>query len=154
MKRSIGKKNRAFTLSEISLALGIAAFCLISILGLLSVGLKGTGDITRRSQAAEVASVVIADLRESADRTASSLYGIPMNTGTTLYLSEAGGAGEVTNFIKVDGTSGLARYRVEVSLERKEDQVLMGEVEVLWPVSGTKPLTTSKVAVPVVIPLF
>ena len=62
MKRS-EPRAAAFSLVEISLALGIAAFCLISIFGLLPVGISSNKTAVDQSAANVILSSVISDLR-------------------------------------------------------------------------------------------
>ncbi len=171
MKPIFGKKNLGFTLSEISLALGIAGFCLISILGLLTVGLKGTGDVGRRTEAVEVASLVISDLRGSAGKTESSFFEIPMRSGTTsLFLKDTEGTSKPVGFEDVGrNNSTTAKYRVDVRLASLDDKVLIGSVDVCWPPhpgnkvtsgSGASQTTSyvypasSRVSVPVAFPIY
>lgn len=69
MRKSSGFKLRvsgfknAFSLVEVTLALGIAAFCLIAILGLLPAGFNSNQTSVEQTVAAGVASAIVADLR-------------------------------------------------------------------------------------------
>jgi len=60
MKR---RRHTAFSLVEVVLALGIVAFTISAVLGVLSVGLSIEKEAAQESQAANIASAVIADLR-------------------------------------------------------------------------------------------
>ena len=53
----------AFSLVEITLALGIAAFCLLGVLGLLTAGLQTQRTSVQQTTANEILSEVAADLR-------------------------------------------------------------------------------------------
>jgi len=91
--RVSGLKN-AFSLVEVTLALGIAAFCLVAILGLLPVGLTSNQASVEQTVAAGVTSAIVADLRATpATNTNSAIYNItnaPAATAQQLRLCEDG----------------------------------------------------------------
>jgi uncharacterized protein (TIGR02598 family) len=53
----------AFTLVEVTLALGVAAFCLTTIFGLLPVGLNSNQASSEQTVSSSIAKAVMADLR-------------------------------------------------------------------------------------------
>jgi type II secretory pathway pseudopilin PulG len=53
----------AFSLVEITLALGVAAFCLVAILGMLPVGLNNQQTAVQQTTANAIISQIVADLR-------------------------------------------------------------------------------------------
>src|SRR5947208_6788482 len=55
-------KTTAFSLVEVTLALGVAAFCLIAVLGLLPTGLKTQQASIQQTTANTICSQVVADL--------------------------------------------------------------------------------------------
>jgi type II secretory pathway pseudopilin PulG len=55
----------AFSLVEVTLALGVMAFCLVALLGLLPVGLNSNRGALEQTAAASVASAVAVDLRQT-----------------------------------------------------------------------------------------
>jgi hypothetical protein len=55
----------AFSLVEVTLALGIAAFCLIAILGLVPVGVQTNRNATSQTVATNILSSVVSDIRAS-----------------------------------------------------------------------------------------
>ncbi|MEI6351727.1 MAG: hypothetical protein WCP06_11550 [Verrucomicrobiota bacterium] len=57
------RPKAAFSLVEVTLALGIAAFCLITAFGLLPIGLTSNRNSTEQTAASRLATAVIADLR-------------------------------------------------------------------------------------------
>ena len=93
-------RNAAFTLVEVTLALGVAAFCLLAIFGLLPVGLRSNQSAIEQTAANGIISAVAADLRAappstSGTTTAQFLIPIPMNpvqstTTDTLYFASDG----------------------------------------------------------------
>ena len=60
---SIKRSAAAFSLIEVTLAVGIAGFCLIVILGLLPTGVKVNQDATQRTSANGILSMVVANTR-------------------------------------------------------------------------------------------
>ena len=56
-------RHTSFSLVEVTIALGVAAICLIGIFGLLPIGLQTDQNATEQSRALGISSVVIADLR-------------------------------------------------------------------------------------------
>lgn len=101
-----------FSLVEVTMALGIAAFSLVSILGLIPVGLNSSAGARRQTEAVSILSSITADLRSmpssSSASAKSSRYGIPIGTGTTtLYFS---GAAQCTSDLETS-----SQYRVVVT---------------------------------------
>jgi hypothetical protein len=82
----------------VTVALGIAAFCLLSLLGLLSVSLNSNQNALQQTGASRVAAAIMADLRTTQTMTpitvTSPLFGIALPpTGTvtrTFFLTEDG----------------------------------------------------------------
>jgi Tfp pilus assembly protein PilW len=64
MKRSL-RSTSAFSLVEIVVALGVAAFCLLAVVGLLATGLKTQQSSIQQTTATQVLSIFAADLRAS-----------------------------------------------------------------------------------------
>ena len=90
MKR-ISRSSGAFSLVEVTLALGIAAFCLLAIFGLLPVGIKSHQDAIRQTAATGIATGIMADLRATPNtNTTTANYQITIPTATKLYLREDG----------------------------------------------------------------
>ena len=55
----------AFSLVELTLALGVAAFCLIAVFGLVPVGVQTNRNATSQTTATNILSSVISDIRAS-----------------------------------------------------------------------------------------
>ena len=62
MKRSICDTS-AFSLIEVTIALGVAAFCLIAVIGLIPVGVKTNRDAASQTAATNIMAKVVSDLR-------------------------------------------------------------------------------------------
>lgn len=89
----------AFSLVEVTVALGVTAFCLIAIFGLLPVGLRNNQAATEQTAANGILSAVSVDLRATPlTSSTSSLYSIPLpsnpvppvSSATILYFSSSG----------------------------------------------------------------
>ena len=57
----------AFSLVEVTLALGIAAICLVALFGLMPVGVQTSRSATSQTAATNIVAAVIADLRATLD---------------------------------------------------------------------------------------
>ncbi len=95
------KKRAAFSLVEVTLALGIAAFCLLAIFGLLPTGLNSNQTSIHQTVASGLASMLVTDLRATpkaapgtttAYKSPRFLIPIPAfgNATHTLFLKEDG----------------------------------------------------------------
>lgn len=141
--------QKGFSLVEVTLALGIAAFCLIAILGLLPVGLNSNQASIEQTAAAGLARGIIADLR-CAPKTVppsdqvSPNYQIPI---------PASGAGKATIFLNKDTTTkGAAldsdadagkdpRYRVTLFFTAPpatQKSATIARVLITWPALADK----------------
>ena len=86
MKRSICVAA-AFSLIEVTLAIGIAAFCLIAVIGLIPVGVQTNRNATSQSAAINIMAAAIGDLRATPRTNNASLqFAIPFSTNTTRYF--------------------------------------------------------------------
>ena len=109
----------AFSLVEVTLALGIAGFCLIAILGLLPVGMNSNQTATEQTASVGILSGIAADLR------ATPPTSPPGGASTSVQYSLAipaspNGSSAQTLFFAEDGTFSAAmnassRYRVTVA---------------------------------------
>src|SRR5215469_18721387 len=81
----------SFSLVEVTLALGVAAFCLVALFGLMPVGIQTNRSATSQTAATNIAAAVIADLRGTPIASAmSSQFCISFGTPATLYFDSAG----------------------------------------------------------------
>jgi uncharacterized protein (TIGR02598 family) len=79
----------AFSLVEVTLALGIAAICLVAIFGLMPVGVQTNRSATSQTAATNIIAAVVADLRATPTANTSSQFCISFGTATTLYFDSA-----------------------------------------------------------------
>src|SRR5437773_11749789 len=83
-------KLGGFSLVEVTLALGVGAFCLIAVFGLLPVGLQTHQRATSQTAAASIMANVVADLRATPNPpriNTSVQYQIIIGTPRTLYFN-------------------------------------------------------------------
>src|SRR5205809_7828188 len=59
------RRLHAFSLVEVTLALGVAAFCLIAVFGLVPVGVQTNRNATSQTFATNILSGVVSDIRAS-----------------------------------------------------------------------------------------
>jgi uncharacterized protein (TIGR02598 family) len=135
------KLSAGFTLVEVVFALGIASFCLMSIVGLLPIGLSSSVSATTQTGAVNIMTAIVADLHNTPNGSGqkSPLYsfdiGNPLNS-STLYFDEGGGgsASPVAN----------SRYRVTVTnvsdranLNSQQRRASSVRILVSWPALTT-----------------
>jgi uncharacterized protein (TIGR02598 family) len=102
--------SAGFSLVEVTLALGLAAFCLIALFGLLPLGVQTNQSSISQTAAASVLSSVVADLRATPRTSLTSpQYDIAFGTAKSLYFDSEGRAVTPTD------ASAIPRYRVTIT---------------------------------------
>lgn len=107
------RSQPGFSLVEVTLALGVAAFCLLAVFGLLPIGLKTQQTAIEQTAATRIVSAVASDLRTTTrTATTSPLFAItiPANTASsesTLYFDTEGRYSPAV--------SAKSRYRLTVT---------------------------------------
>src|SRR2546423_1381650 len=137
MKRSISAA-RAFSLVEVTLALGIAAFCLITVFGLIPVAALTNRNATSQTAATNIMAAVISDLRATPKANSTSTqFCIPFGTATTLYFGSAGQSS--SNLAGSSTPCGVAwspaiqtRYQVNITWSGST-LLRYADVTVTWP---------------------
>lgn len=122
----------AFSLVEITLALGIAAFTLISIFGLLPVGLNTSQGASEQTTASYVATGIASDLRVLQPGTTITGYGVNLaNAKNTLYFDQGGDP--------VPLSSGSARYQATIDTNTAVigRTATCGAITVSWPAKAS-----------------
>ncbi len=129
MRRSV-HDAAAFSLVEVTLALGIAAFCLVAVFGLMPVGVQTNRNATSQTAATNVIAAVVADLRATPRTSAtSSQFAITFGTAKTLYFD---GAGQFTTSL-----SANSRYQINVTFPSSPTGLSYADVKVTWPAAAT-----------------
>jgi uncharacterized protein (TIGR02598 family) len=125
----------AFSLVEIVIAIGIAAFCLVAMLGLIPTGMKSVKSATEQTAATAVLQEVVTDLRSTpSGGNASPKLNLSLptfgsagaNLSTNFYMSESGVA-------YAANTSMDARYGVSVGMSNNSVFLTTAQVLVWWP---------------------
>ncbi len=129
MRRSV-HGAAAFSLVEVTLALGIAAFCLMAVFGLMPVGVQTNRNATSQTAATNIVAAVVADLRATPSASAtSSQFAITFGTARTLYFD---GAGQFTTSL-----SANSRYQINVTFPSSPTGLRYADVKVTWPAAAT-----------------
>jgi len=132
MKRST-VSTAAFSLVELTLAIGVAAFALIAVFGLMPVGVQTNRNATSQTAASNIIASVIADMRATTSAT-SPQYGITFGTARTLYFD---GAGQFTTVLGAN-----SRYRVSITFPWTSGNTRGANLKVTWP-APVDPATTT-----------
>jgi len=121
----------AFSLVEVTMALGIAAFCLLAIFGLLPVGMKSHQNAIEQTAVAGIATGIMADLRTTpATNSTSPNYNIAIPTNTKLYLREDGSA------TSASGTDSKYLAWVSFSVPPQPRAATMVHLLITWPAAA------------------
>jgi uncharacterized protein (TIGR02598 family) len=124
------RSTSAFSLVEVTLALGIAAFCLIAVFGLMPVGVQTNRNATSQTAATGIVASVIADMRATPrSATTSAQYAIEFGTAKTLYFD---GAGQFTTSLGAN-----SRYRVSITFPSSPSGLSYADVNITWPAAAT-----------------
>lgn len=112
---NLGQQPRqdGFSLIEVTLALGIAAFALVPIVALLPVGLKSAGNSFDESRAVNLLNAVVADRRATPYVNGSAIFGLPPLT-SALTAPVTGDFG-VSDDDKVIAMTDIAKARYRVT---------------------------------------
>jgi Tfp pilus assembly protein PilV len=142
-----------FSLVEVTLALGVVVFCLVTILGLLAVGANSTHVSAIQTSATNILTAVASDMESTPNITPAytASGSLPVVKGTVAETSEiygitvpAGGAGATsfkTVYIAEDGTvattTATALYELNVwvraSSTASAQQETVARLMISWP---------------------
>ena len=111
------RNELSFSLVEVTLALGVAAFALIAVYGLLPIGLNSNRTAIEQTAATNIATSIVADLRATfptsttSPRLGMSIPAAGSSPSTvTYYLDENGGP-----FPAPSAVTPNSRYRATIS---------------------------------------
>ena len=128
-------RARAFSLVELVLALGVLAFCLIAVFGLMPVGMQTNRNATSQTAATNIIGGIVADLRATpAAATTSPQFAITFGTNKTLYFDAAG-----------QGSTSLtpdSRYRLNITWNSAPTGLYYAALKVTWPAAADPAITT------------
>ena len=133
-----GHVTSAFSLVEVTLALGIAAFCLIAVFGLLPVGMQTNRNAKSQTRATNLMAAVMADLRATpSTKTTSLQFCIPLSGTTTIYFDSEGRCssdpGGLTSPCGVAWNPALqTRYQLNVTFPLTGN-LMYADLKATWP---------------------
>jgi len=141
----------AFSLVEVTFALGIAAVCLIAVMGTIPVGVQTNRNATSQTAAANIMAAVISDLRATPKANTTSIqFGISVSTDartgvaqTCLPCATCWVAQTQTFYFDSQGqvvSAPNGRYRLSVTSVANPTATAMGgavfmALKVTWPAS-------------------
>ena len=118
-----------FSLVELTLALGVASFCLIALVGLMPVGVMTNRNATSQTAATNIMAAVVADLRATPTfNTSSTEFGITFGTNATLYFD---GTGQFATSLGAN-----SRYQLNVTWYGSAG-LGYADLKVTWPAPAT-----------------
>jgi uncharacterized protein (TIGR02598 family) len=136
--RAISTKTpgqNGFSLIEVVLAIGVAAFCLVVMLGLIPTGLNTNKDSSGETAAANIARNILSDLRSTPKtNTTTPVYQIAFPTTTTpltnspLYFDESG----ATNSARAIAS----KYRTTIVLTSNSPTISVW-IGITWPAAAS-----------------
>ena len=120
-----------FSLVEVTLALGVAAFCLIAIFGLLPIGIQLNQNAVSQTVAASLLSSIVADLCATPKANPTSpLYDITFGTAKLVYFDGEGRSVSPTD------PNASPRYRVTITFHTSPAGAFaptFASLKVTWP---------------------
>ena len=116
---------KGFTLTELMFALAILTVTLVSIFGLLPIGIKSNQNSSEQTAAASLARSIVADLRATSKQaSASPQYAIAFpSSAAILYFGED---------CSLQNSPSTARYRVTATIQSASPMDLLN-VGITWP---------------------
>jgi uncharacterized protein (TIGR02598 family) len=127
-----------FSLVEVTLALGIAAFCLIAIFGLMPVGVQSSRNAASQTAASNIIAAVVADLRATPkNANTSSQFNIAFTANPpAMYFDETG------QFATLLGAN--SRYQLNITWNGSA-ALRYADLKVSWPAGATPTNATGSV---------
>jgi len=139
MKRFFPTGSQAFSLVEVTLALGIISFGLISIMGLIPMGLGIVKESAHEAAALNILSAVSSDLQcVGSNTTNSAIYQIPVNSAN----SGKGYFDSDCNWLTNSATiSSNKVYALSWTIQLRSLQgPRVAFISIGWPAKATQPL--------------
>jgi uncharacterized protein (TIGR02598 family) len=133
--KSGNSRAAAFSLVELVLALGVVAFCLYAVFGLMPVGMQTNRNATSQTAATNIIAAIVADVRTtSAAATTSPQFAITFGTDKTLYLDASGQAST--------SLSPDSRYQLNIKWNSAPTGLHYADLKVTWPAQVDPAITT------------
>jgi uncharacterized protein (TIGR02598 family) len=144
MKRSLPRSG--FSLVEVTLALGVAAFCLISVMGLLPIGVQTNRAAVQQTTANDILSAVVSDIRTvpkvpngpgNSSKQFKLYFGNPHNNQPQfLYFSNEGSTGSKSDQSTSDTTFYATISYMPNPAGAGSRTATLVDVKVSWPYNG------------------
>jgi uncharacterized protein (TIGR02598 family) len=149
MKKNLSS-TEGFSLVEVVLALGISAFALIIILGLLSAGLGANQVSMQQTEAINLAAAVVADLRQTPTTAAIAASGGSLTAVSPRYNINVTLASPPAFYLDESGNYSAtlvaaAHYKVVVTLTQPlsgQRISTYGDINIGWPAAANPPLNS------------
>jgi uncharacterized protein (TIGR02598 family) len=130
--------SSAFSLVELTLAIGIVSLCLVAVIGLVPVGVQTNRNATSQTAATNIITAVVADLRATPrGSNTSSQFGITFGTNPLpLYFD---GSGQfATSIAATSPTPFQPRYQLNVTWNTSPPTGMQyADLKVTWPAAAT-----------------
>lgn len=116
----LSKMKAGFSLVEVAMALGIASFCMVTLLALMPVGIQNYHKADAQSAMANLAAMVVRDLQSApsgaTSKTSQFQFQFPAagSTSQTVYVDESGQASGTPP--PSSGPIAASRYRITVTI--------------------------------------
>jgi type II secretory pathway pseudopilin PulG len=138
----------AFSLVEVTLALGVAAFCLIAVFGLMPVGVQTNRNANSQTAGTAILTSVVSDMRTTARTTPgariSLLYNIIIpargsiaGPQTRYFDGEGRCSRDLAGSVRPDGSSWdppiQTRYQLNVVYPLGATGLTYADITVIWP---------------------
>ena len=134
--------DHGFSLVELTLALGIAAFCLIAVFGLMPIGVQTNRNATSQTRTTNILTAVVADLRATPKTATTSTQfalgfsGCTPPSSVQLYFDSEGQVLARCNCCNdtIDNSQGTnPRYRLSVTYPTSPTGLSYLDLKVTWP---------------------
>ena len=134
-----------FSLVEVTLALGVVVLCLVSVFGLLAVGINSASISIDQTSATNILTSIAADLEatknpapKNTTAQVSPIFNLTIPAGLTSTGAPAMGTSPATSYIGEDGQPaavGSARYQLNVwtAASTKTQQETLVRLLISWP---------------------
>lgn len=117
--------NSAFSLVEVTIALGLMAFALVALFGLVPVGLTANQNSVEMNTMSNIAQNIVADLRSTADgATKSPRFEFSTTGGSSPQIVFLNSSGEKTGAVGSGPNSNTSRYRAAVAITSTDSSKL------------------------------
>ena len=135
------RHRSGFSLVEVVLAIGIVAFCLIAVFGLLPTGLKSVKEANNEAGAANVMNLIADGLRNAVTTNGGTNFSFSYGGQTVTYAVGGSRATVTWNNLALEGSinSPIPRFSACLSLTPPVNLVTPGSalITVAWPPTAT-----------------